>query len=146
MRITTKIKETQRAPPMTLEEIKDDLDLGMDLQMAEPKFEFVQEVDPLYVEKPIGKYEPTATNLDRTRARKQQADNRIVKKKFKAEPTTQNELRDCQVELTGEQLQKIIAGPQKINFKNVFVKSETTKSFNISNDLRQNIYVRLMVD
>ena len=121
---------------MTLEEIKDDLDLGMELQMAEPKFEFVQDVDPLYVEKPIGKYEPTATNLDRMRARKQQADNRIVKKKFKAEPTTQNELRDCQVELTGEQLQKIIAGPQKINFKNVFVKSETTKSFNISNDLR----------
>ena len=50
------------------------------------------------------------------------------------------------MELTGEQLQKIIAGPQKINFKNVFVKSETTKSFNISNDLRQSIYVRLMVD
>ena len=69
-----------------------------------------------------------------------------MKKKFKAEPTTQNELRDCQVELTGEQLQKIIARPQKINFKNVFVKSETTKSFYISNDLRQNIYVRLMVD
>ena len=53
-RITTKIKETQRAPPMALEEIKDDLDLGMDLAMQEPKFEFVQEVDPLYVEKPIG--------------------------------------------------------------------------------------------
>lgn len=94
-RITQKIKETQRAPPMTLEEIKDDLDLGMDLAMQEPKFEFVSEVDPLYVEKPIGKYEPTATNLDRMRTRKQQADNRIVKKKFKAEPTTQNELRDC---------------------------------------------------
>ena len=69
-----------------------------------------------------------------------------MKKKFKAEPTTQNEVRDCQVELTGEQLQKIIAGPQKINFKNVFVKSETVKSFNISNELRQHIYVRLMVD
>lgn len=38
------------------------------------------------------------------------------------------------------------AGPQKINFKNVFVKSQTVRSFNVSNDLRQNIYVRLMVD
>lgn len=73
---------------MTLEEIKDDIDLGIETVMAEPKFEFVQDVDPLYVEKPIGKYEPTATNLDRMRARKQQADNRIVKKKFKSEPTT----------------------------------------------------------
>ena len=70
MRITQKIKETQKAPPMSLEEIKDDLNLGMDAPTAEPRFEFVQEVDPLYVEKPIGQYEPTATNLDRMRARK----------------------------------------------------------------------------
>ena len=55
---------------MTLEEVKEDLDLGMDAAIAEPSFEFVQEVDPLYVEKPIGKYEPTASNLDRMRARK----------------------------------------------------------------------------
>ena len=56
---------------MTLEEIKADLDLGMGSDIAEPKFEFVQTVDPLYVEKPLGKYEPTASNLDRMRARKQ---------------------------------------------------------------------------
>jgi hypothetical protein len=37
------------------------------------------------VEKPIGKYEPSAQNLDRIRAKKLNADNRIVKKKFKAE-------------------------------------------------------------
>ena len=71
MRITQKIKETQKGPPMTLEEIKADLDLGMGSDIAEPKFEFVQTVDPLYVEKPLGKYEPTASNLDRMRARKQ---------------------------------------------------------------------------
>ncbi len=55
---------------MTLEEVKEDLDLGLEIPVAEPNFEFVQEVDPLYVEKPIGKYEPTASNLDRMRARK----------------------------------------------------------------------------
>ena len=70
MRITQKIKETQKAPPRTLEEIKADLDLGMSSDLAEPKFEFVQDVDPLYVEKPLGKYEPTASNLDRMRTRK----------------------------------------------------------------------------
>jgi hypothetical protein len=48
--------------------------------------------------------------------------------------------------LTGEQLQKITAGPQRINYKNVFVKSSTTQGFNISNDLRQNIYVRVCFD
>ena len=55
---------------MTLEEIEKDPDLGMDIKVAEPGFEFVQDVDPLYVEKPIGKYEPSAANLDRMRAKK----------------------------------------------------------------------------
>ena len=50
------------------------------------------------------------------------------------------------MELSGEQLQKINAGPQQINFKTVFVKSSTTKSFIVTNDLRQHIYVRLLVD
>jgi len=69
-----------------------------------------------------------------------------VKRKWKAEPQTQAEVRDCSVELSGEQLQKINAGPQQINFKTVFVKSSTTKSFIVTNDLRQHIYVRLLVD
>ena len=103
-RITQKIKQTSRAPPMTFEEFFEDPDMGMDSGVADLKFEDGQDVDPLYVEKPIGKYEPTAQNLDRIRAKKQQNDNRIVKRKFKAEPTTQNEVRDCEVELTGEQL------------------------------------------
>jgi hypothetical protein len=45
---------------MTLEEIEKDPDLGLDVKVAEPTFEFVKEADPLYVEKPIGKYEPSA--------------------------------------------------------------------------------------
>lgn len=72
--------------------------------------------------------------------------DKLVKRKFKPEPTTQNEITDCATELTGEQLQKISVGPQRINFKNVFVKSHATKSFVVTNDLRQNIYVRLVID
>ena len=45
-------------------------------------------MDHLYVEKPVGKYEPTNASLTRIRARKDQVVNRIVKKKFKAEPMT----------------------------------------------------------
>jgi len=101
-RITQKIKETSRAPPATLEEIEKDPDLGMDYKVKDPKFELGGDVDPLYVEKPIDKYEPTASNLNKIRQKKSETVNRIVKKKFKAEPTTQSELRDCQVDLTGE--------------------------------------------
>ena len=60
----------------------------MDAHNLDLQFEFTTDVDPLYVEKPIGKYEPSAQNLDRIRAKKLNSDNRIVKKKFKAEPVT----------------------------------------------------------
>ena len=80
------------------------------------------------------------------RAKKESQADRLVKRKFKPEPVTQTELKDCATELSGQQLQKITVGPSHINFKNVFVKSQATKSFVVTNDLRQHIYVRLMVD
>jgi len=108
---------------MTLEEMEKDVDLGINYKHAVPRFERQDFVDPLYVERPIDKYEP-AFNLDRIRAKREQGNaDRTIKRKFKPEPVTQAELKDCQIELTGQQLQKITAGPQRINFKNVFVKS-----------------------
>jgi len=143
-RIIAKYSKSGREPPKTLEELEKDPDLGMDFDDYEPKFDLVKDVDHLYVEKPVGKYEPSTASLARIRAKKDLT--RIVKKKYKPEPQTQQEQKDCSVELTGDQLQKITAGPQKIPFGPRFVKSSTTKGFNISNDLRQNIYVRVLFD
>jgi hypothetical protein len=77
-----------KEPPKTFEDIEKDPDLGMDMLEHEPKFDIVKDVDALYVEKPVGKYEPSAANLNRIRARKAEQVGRIVKKKFKSEPTT----------------------------------------------------------
>ena len=145
-KIQENFKATNRLPPLTFEEICTDPDLGMDNRIPSPKLGLPTQVDLLYVEKPIDRYEPTQSNLTRLRNRREADQDRIVKRKWKAEPQTQAEVRDCSVELTGEQLQKINAGPQQINFKTVFVKSSTTKSFIVTNDLRQHIYVRLLVD
>jgi hypothetical protein len=139
-RIQERHKATNRLPPETKEEMEKDPDLGMDTRYPSPKLQVPGqrrgEVDLLYVEKPIDRYEPTQSNLTRLRHRREADQDRIVKRKWKAEPQTQAEVRDCSIELTGEQLQKINAGPQKINFKTVFVKSSTTKSFIVCNDLR----------
>ena len=70
MKISQKVKATSRLPPETLEEIEKDPDLGFEYSMPEPKMELPSQVDPLYVEKPIGKYEPTQSNLNRLRTRK----------------------------------------------------------------------------
>jgi hypothetical protein len=56
--------ETGKAPPKTLEEIEKDLDLGMHYEIKQPKFETYQNVEQLYVERPIAQYEP-AYNKDK---------------------------------------------------------------------------------
>lgn len=112
-RIQQRLRATNRLPPETLEEIEKDPDLGMDMGgPPTPKLMLPDQVDPLFVEKPIGKYEPSQSNLTRLRNKREADRDRVVKRKWKAEPQTQAEVRDCSVELTGEQLQKINAGPQ----------------------------------
>ena len=98
-------------PPETLEEIEKDPGLGMNTRIPSPKLQMPTQVDLLYVEKPIDRYEPSQSNLTRLRHRREADQDRIVKRKWKAEPQTQAEVRDCSVELSGEQLQKINAGP-----------------------------------
>lgn len=111
-RIQARLRATNRLPPETLEEIEKDPDLGLDTRLPAPKLGVPSGVDLLYVEKPIDRYEPTQSNLTRLRHRREADQDRIVKRKWKAEPQTQAEVRDCSVELSGEQLQKINAGPQ----------------------------------
>jgi hypothetical protein len=60
----------------------------MDFDDYEPKFDLVKDVDHLYVDKPVGKYEPSSAALAKIRAKKELNTNRIVKKKYKPEPTT----------------------------------------------------------
>ena len=99
-RIQQKIAETGRQPPKTLEEIEKDVDLGMNYKVGVPKFEAYPDIDPLYVERPIAQYEPQY-NKDKMRAKQEQMSDKLVKRKFKPEPTTQIEMKDCSVELTG---------------------------------------------
>jgi len=96
-KIQERLKATNRLPPETFEEIEKDPDLGMDIRIPSPKLEVPSQVDLLYVEKPIDRYEPTQSNLTRLRNRREADQDRIVKRKWKAEPQTQAEVRDCSV-------------------------------------------------
>jgi len=111
MRIQDRLKTTNRLPPESVEEMEKDPDLGIDPVDFKPQLLVPSQVDLLYVEKPIDRYEPSHSNLTRMRQRRDADQDRIIKRKWKAEPQTQAEVRDCSVELTGEQLQKINAGP-----------------------------------
>ncbi|CAE8600907.1 unnamed protein product, partial [Polarella glacialis] len=51
-------------------------------------------------------------------------ENKLIKKKFKAGPTTQAEVRECSATLENWQLGLISVGPRVLDFSNVYVKSQ----------------------
>jgi hypothetical protein len=73
-------------------------------------------------------------------------ENKLIKKKFKAAPTTQAEVRECSQALESWQLGLISVGPRIIDFGNVYVRSQVTKCFSVFNDLPQSILVSMQYD
>ena len=61
-------------------------------------------------------------------------------------PRTHQEIRECSMELTGEELQKIQVGVKEINFGQIFINSEVSKTFWIKNNLKSHIFVRLDIN
>ena len=127
--------------------VDSEFEVGMMEQgLEEPKLNLPEGKDTLFVTKPIDKYEPLRAEkeIDGKIVRKFEPNpNLMVKKKFPHEPKTHSEIRDTNLELTSESLQKIQAGPVKIEFGAVYVKSKMTKTFYVRNDLRTAISVRL---
>jgi hypothetical protein len=108
-----------------------------------PRVEVPTKPDTLYVTKPVGNYEPydvTATG------QKFAPDPNVVFKEFPEKPSSHAEVRDCNNELTGEMLQKIQVGPTTIDFGSIFIKSKMHKYFQVKNDLRSSIMVRIQAN
>ena len=83
------MKSTNKPPPLTKDEIENDPDMGLgSFDIPEPMLGLPDAKDPLYVEKPIFKYEPMQSNQMRKNLRDDHNENKIIKKKFKPEPTT----------------------------------------------------------
>lgn len=148
--------EGQAKPPRDLE-----FEVGLvDTHLDAPQLKLPEAKDLLYVVKPVGEYEPyrkgkdDKSSIDDERSAKPD-DNRkdylpdpkeLPKKIFDSEPKNHAEIRDCQAALTGEQLQKITAGPLYIDYGPVNQKSKISRAFYVRNELRNAISVRLMID
>lgn len=58
--------------------------------------------------------------------------NQKIRKKFSHEFRSFAEENNCNMDLTGEMLQKIFAGPKLIDFGIVFIKSVSDKYFHVN--------------
>ncbi|KAF0687983.1 Aste57867_20364 [Aphanomyces stellatus] len=112
-----------------------DMDMIPKGGLKEPHFKMPVADEPLWMQSSLGNRRGTGGStfpFD---------DNKIIKKKFKPQPVTQAEVKDCATTLTSEQLKQIVAGPKTINFGKVCAHSVSKKSFSVTNDLPHNILV-----
>jgi hypothetical protein len=113
-------------------------DLGMDRDVEEPMLPLPEANEGLWLQRPLDGTTPaggvTRLPVD---------ENRLISKKFKPAPTTQAEVRDCEAELTSQELLGVHASHKVIDFGEVVVNSVTAKNFAVSNDLPRCVLVAM---
>lgn len=112
----------------------------IETNLDEPFLEFPEQKDNLFVLKPIGIYEPSKEIENKHFYPREDIP---AKSYFPEKPVSHKDVRDVYLELSGEDLQKIIVGPRIIDLGTINIKSQVTKSFTIKNDLRNTIRVQL---
>ncbi|TYZ60320.1 hypothetical protein PybrP1_012273 [[Pythium] brassicae (nom. inval.)] len=123
-----------------------DVDLGMEPQSGvQPRAirlppELKQRSDPLW-RCPAGGGGGSSGGPSKAKALFDE--NKLVKKKFKAQPATQAEIADCALPLDFDELEQVLAGPKTLHFGKLSVNSAATKSLSVQNNLARNIHVAL---
>ncbi len=125
----------------------DVLMVDRDNRCDSPRLQIPEVKENLWVVKPIGKYEPEGLFVNNEIGRdSMDPDKRPPEKLPNLTPTTHKEKKDCEIELDGHALQKIIVGTKdskEIDFGDVFKNSEKYKTFWIRNNSRNHIFVKL---
>jgi len=124
-------------------------------RLESPKLKLPDPKDNLWVVKPIGQYEPVYMEESVKNAIGKTPDDlpEVVSKKKKDRdnktgevPRTHQEIRECNLELSGEDLQKIQVGAKELRLGQVFKNSERSQTFWVKNNHRNHIFVKLEID
>ena len=125
-------------------------------RLESPKLKLPEPKDNLWVVKPIGQYEPVymEENIKKSigKTPDDMPDENISTNKKEKEnrtgevPRTHQEIRECYLELSGEDLQKIQVGAKELHMGTVFKNSERSQTFWVKNNHRNHIFVKLDID
>ena len=130
------------------EDLDHDVDMGMQPgaglnQVMSPRLQLPKLVDSYF-----NNYKTMVDRLQlKKKAKESSSEDVLIKKKFKSKPTTQLEMRECKAKLSRAELfQYVSAGNRMFDFGTVCVYSQNTKSFNVTNNLKQSLLVSLVVE
>ena len=123
-------------------------------RLDSPRLKLPDPKDTLWVVKPIGQYEPIymEENIKKQIGKTPEdlPDDLEIKKVTGNQtgeiPRTHQEIRECNLELSGEVLQKIQVGAKELNFGQVFKSSEKTLTFWVKNNHRNYIFIKFEID
>ena len=124
-------------------------------RLASPKLKLPEPKDNLWVVKPIGQYEPVymEENIQKTIGKTPDDIPEIYDSQKKDKdsgtgeiPRTHQEIRECNLELSGEDLQKIQVGCKELKMGTIFKNSEKSQTFWVKNNHRNHIFVKLEID
>ena len=136
-------------------------------RLESPKLKLPEPKDKLWVVKPIGQYEPvymeesikqtigkTPDDMPEEKYKETKKNlinifrkNKVIDENKTSDiPRTHQEIRECSLELSGEELQRIQVGTKELNFGQIFKNSENSKTFWMKNNLRTHIFVHLDID
>lgn len=107
-----------------------------------PKLEVPKTIDPLFVVKPLGKYEPN----DKEDMEKFYPDANVKLRRLPESTAIHAINREINQNLTNELLKHIQAGPTEIDFGKVFVNSRSKKYFHIKNQMKFVVKARMMIE
>ena len=133
----------------------DDLSKLMGNRLVSPLLKLPVPQDTLWVVKPIGKYEPIyleeSTQKSIGKTPDDPPEDFSVFKKNKENitgeiPRTHQEIRECNLELSGEDLQKIQVGSKELKMGQIFKNSEKAQTFWVKNNHRNFIFIKLDID
>jgi hypothetical protein len=96
--IVEKHNKNNKSIPYTVEEIIKDVDLGLNIKRPDKLIPpLPKENDPLYLEHDVGNYKATASLMLNKTKTINHDQTKMIKTKFKSEPNTQAESRDCKI-------------------------------------------------
>jgi hypothetical protein len=106
-----------------------------DMVINEPDLPLPSAREPLFVVKPIDKYEPPKLHEDEKAIFKPDPLAPITKI-LSNTPTSHKQRSEITRSLSPEDLKKILAGPVKIDFGTIYVNSMMKRTFSVKNELR----------
>ena len=124
-------------------------------RLDSPRLKLPEPKDTLWVVKPIGQYEPAYLEesvqkaIGKTAEDMPESVNNVRgenSNKTGEIPRTHQEIRECNLELRGEDLQKIQVSSKELRMGQVFKNSEKSQTFWVKNNHRNYIFVKLEID